>query len=519
MATATSSLIDRAVSVYLPGSMGEIEKSALVNRITEGHITSATALNSIAMSAYRTNGEADELARLFFLVFNRPPDLATFQTGMWALGQGISLGNIGNAIISWGTSVFSASQTNRAFIDTLAQQMFADPRAVTGLFLVKAELTAQLDNGTMSRVALLEAVSRLSLDTVKYEASIEAALAVLVGTGREATSEDLFNLQGQTGLSLMRTALTMGGETPYGTQPYFSISGDALTVSNELSETFTFNLQLGTVSNADSSVFSHIISRDGGLTESPTTYKSGVISGVTNIDLSQVGGEGLNHVVYASNRGSEIVGANVASYLFGGSGADVIEGGNGADAILGNAGADRLTGGEGADTITGGDGADQIDLTEVIAAADTVKLGSIAASADTITGFAKGSDKIDLSAALAAATLTVGAQIAYTTVKATNIAAVTAAADTDAPVYYIANTAGGAGVMTLAEIEAAIVAGSAANGETVILIDDGTSTYIYADLEANSVPTTGAGTGLILLGMLSGVTGVSALATGDLISV
>ena len=519
MATTTSDLLDRAASVYLPGGMSEAEKETLVYRITEGHATSVEVLNSIATSAYRINGEVDELARLFFLVFNRPPDLATFQVGIGALGQGISLSTICDFIINLGTSVFSASQTNQAFVDTLARQMFTNPSAVVGLSLVKADLTAQLNNGTLSRVALLEAVARLSSDTIKYESSIEASLAMMVGAGREATSEDLYSLQGESGMSLMRKALTMGGETPYGAQPYFSISGDTLNVSNELSETFTFNLQLGTVSNADSSAFSLIISRDGGLTESPTTYKSGVIAGVTNIDLAQVGGEGLNHVVYANNAGSNIVGANVASSFFGGSGFDVISGGLGADVILGNGGADRLTGGEGADTITGGDGTDQIDLTEVIAAADTVKLGSIAASADTITGFATGSDKIDLSAALAAATLTVGAQIAYTTAKATNIAAVTAAADADAPVYYIANTAGGAGVMTLAEIEAAIVAGSAANGETVILIDDGTSTHIYADLEADSVPTTGAGTGLILLGTLSGVTGVSALATGDLISV
>ena len=152
-------------------------------------------------------------------------------------------------------------------------------------------------------------------------------------------------------------------------------------------------------------------------------------------------------------------------------------------------------------------------------AADTVKLGSIAASADTITSFAAGSDKIDLSQALSAATLTIDAQIEYSTVKATNIAAVTLAADTDAPVYYIANTAGGSGVMTLAEIEAAIVAGSAATGEAVILIDDGASTRIYVDLQAESSPAAGVGTGLTLVGTLSGITGVSALATGDLISV
>ena len=519
MATTSSVLLGRAASVYLPGGMSDAEKETLAFRINEGHTTSVEALNSIAMSANRINGEADELARLFFLVFNRPPDLATFQVGISALGQGMSLGAICNVIINLGASVFGASQTNLAFVDTLARQMFTNPSSVVGLSFVKADLVAQLNNGTLSRVALLEGVSRLSSATIKYEESVEAALAMLVGAGREATSEDLYSLKGQSSMGMMRTALTLGGESPYGTKPYFSISADTLSVSNVLSETLTFNLQLGSVSNADSSAFSLIVSRDGGLTESPITYKAGVISGVANINLAQASGEGLNHVVYANNAGSTIVGPDVASSLYGGSGVDVITGGLGADTITGGDGADRLTGGEGADTITGGDGADQIDLTEVIVAADTVKLGSIAASADTITSCATGSDKIDLSQALSAATLTIDAQIEYSTVKATNIAAVTLAADTDAPVYYIANTAGGSGVMTLAEIEAAIVAGSAATGEAVILIDDGASTRIYVDLQAESSPAAGVGTGLTLVGTLSGITGVSALATGDLISV
>ena len=501
MATTSSVLLGRAASVYLPGGMSDAEQETLAFRINEGHTTSVEALNSIAMSANRINGEADELARLFFLVFNRPPDLATFQVGISALGQGMSLGAICSVIINLGASVFGASQTNLAFVDTLARQMFTNPSSIVGLSFVKADLVAQLNNGTLSRAALLEGASRLSSATIKYEESVEAALAMLVGAGREATSEDLYSLKGQSSMGMMRTALTVGGESPYGTKPYFSISANTLTVSNVLSETLTFNLQLGSVSNADSSAFSLIVSRDAGLTESPVTYKADVISGVANINLAQASGEGLNHVVYANNAGSTIVGPDVASSLYGGSGVDVI------------------TGGLGADTITGGDGADQIDLTEVIVAADTVKLGSIAASADTITSFATGSDKIDLSQALSAATLTIGAQIEYSTVKATNIAAVTLAADTDAPVYYIANTAGGSGVMTLAEIEAAIVAGSAATGEAVILIDDGASTRIYVDLQAESSPAAGVGTGLTLVGTLSGITGVSALATGDLISV
>jgi len=112
--------------------------------------------------------------------------------------------------------------------------------------------------------------------------------------------------------------------------------------------------------------------------------------------------------------------------------------------------------------------------------------------------------------------LTIGIQVAYTATKATNIAAVTMAANTDTEVYYIANTAGG-GVMTLTEIETAITAGSAATGQATIIIDNGTSTFIYTDQDANA--DAGAGAGLILQATLIGITGATALATGDLISV
>jgi hypothetical protein len=200
-------------------------------------------------------------------------------------------------------------------------------------------------------------------------------------------------------------------------------------------------------------------------------------------------------------------------------GANTISTGAGADVITGGTGADTITGGEGSDVITGGNGLDTINLTETTAAEDKVVTGSLAANADTIIGFAAGSgaDILDLSAPLAAATLTIGTQIAYTDTKATNIAAVTTAANTDAPVYYIANTKNGAGVMTIAEIETAITAGSAATGETVVLIDDGTDTFVYFDLAAET--DAGSGAGMILVATLVGVTGATALATGDLISV
>jgi hypothetical protein len=151
-------------------------------------------------------------------------------------------------------------------------------------------------------------------------------------------------------------------------------------------------------------------------------------------------------------------------------------------------------------------------------AVDNVVLGALAANADTISGFTTAEDTLDLSAALAAATLTIGTQVAFdTTAKATTIAAIDTAADTDAPVYYIKNTAGHAQVLTLTEIETAITAGSAATGEMVLLLDNGTDTLVYFDAAAETDARSGAG--LILVGTLSGITGATALATGDLISV
>lgn len=519
MPSTTEELLDRAASVYLPAGMSSGEKAALAFRVNQGHATSPEILNSIATSGSRVNGDVDELARLFFLVFDRAPDLAGFQLGISALNKGFSLKEISAFIMNLGTSVYSPAQTNQEFVNAIARQMFSDPASVPGLSLTKAVLTAELNNGTLSREGLLEAVSRISAPEIKYDSAIEISLAMIVGAGREATSEDFYTLNGQTGLQLMRSALTLGNEEPYGTQPYFAIGSESLSVTNQLSEAFTFNLKSSTISNASGTSFSFIVTRDGGLTESPTTYRSGVINGVKNLDLSMVTGAGTNHVVYANDAGSVITGPTVGSTFYGANGIDIIVGGAGDDVIYGGANSDQLTGGEGSDEITGGDGVDAIALVELVSASDTVKLGAVAASADTISGFDSGSDVIDLSLALGAGTLTIGTQIPYTPVKATNIAAITTAADTDAPVYYLANTASGLGEMTLAEVEAAIVAGSSATGEAVVLVDNGQDTLIYIDAAAEAVPSSGAGDGLILIGTLLEVTGSTALATGDLISI
>ena len=69
--------------------------------------------------------------------------------------------------------------------------------------------------------------------------------------------------------------------------------------------------------------------------------------------------------------------------------------------------------------------------------------------------------------------------------------------------------------MTLTQIETAVTAGAAATGETFFLIDNGTNTLVYFDAAAQT--DAGAGAGMILLATLVGITGATAMATGDLL--
>jgi hypothetical protein len=193
-----------------------------------------------------------------------------------------------------------------------------------------------------------------------------------------------------------------------------------------------------------------------------------------------------------------------------------LTGSDGDNSITGSAQADTLAGGDGDDTITGGAGADNLTGGD---GDNTFVLATLAADADTITDFTSTSDVLDLSAALTAATLTIGARLnaAGAADQTAGALVISTAANTDAEVYYINNTAGSAGVQTIAQIETAITAGTNATGQVTILVDNGTSTLVYFDAAAQADAANGAG--MILIATLVGVTGATALATGDLISV
>jgi Ca2+-binding RTX toxin-like protein len=191
--------------------------------------------------------------------------------------------------------------------------------------------------------------------------------------------------------------------------------------------------------------------------------------------------------------------------------ANTLTGNSGVNTLSGSGGDDTLDGGAGKDTLTGGNDNDKFVLGAVASSADTIT-DFETATIDPITSVVTTTDVIDLSNAMTAtAELTIGTEIAHADGTAASTGDITTAADTAAPVYWIDNT----NSLTLAQIEAAIKAGSAATGETVVLVDSGVNTSVYYDVDAD-VGTDG--TGLILLGTLSGITGASSFTTGDFIS-
>jgi S-layer protein len=241
------------------------------------------------------------------------------------------------------------------------------------------------------------------------------------------------------------------------------------------------------------------------------TFANGSFTALRTLNASGVTATGAAGVVTITANAlldTTLTGGAGNDALTGNSGADTLSGNAGTDTLIGAAGADSITGGEGADTITGGTGLDTINLTETTSAVDNVILeataGATAADADTITGFTTGKDTLTVDGT--AVTATIGTQIVA------SIANITAAADTDAPVYYINNAAAG---LTLTQIETAVTAGANATGETFFLIDNGTNTLVYFDALAQT--DAGAGAGMILLATLVGITGTTAMATGDLL--
>lgn len=346
------------------------ELASWVARVDQGVVSLNQQIVEISRTSTRDTANTDELARLFFVLFNRAPDLATFtaamammETGGWTLqgicGLGLSL--------SGGQLSNSSNLTNTQFVNKLAEQLFKYPANISGLSTVVDGLVNLLNNGRLSRSQLLELAVRNEDPSVVYRANIQPALLYLAAAGREASLAELESGKSLPELTLTRQVLAAAGEAPFAAFPFYTVNSASATVGGTFTDAYEMNLETRLSKLGASGQYKMFLLNAAGTTEQSKQYDASLLSGVRNLDASGLSAAIKGFSVTASPSGSVIKAPDAKSTLTGGVGpdtltggaaADVLTAGGGNDILIGGAGDDALSAGTGNDSLTGGLGKD-----------------------------------------------------------------------------------------------------------------------------------------------------------------
>ena len=398
---STSLILARAARVYLNEQPSAAELGVLNARVTQGVVSLNQQILEISQSENREFSDADELARLFFILFDRAPDLPLFSLGMELMEHGgLSLEDLADVGLNFGVGKLSTTLqlSDREFMQRLAEQMFDEPSAVLGLGPVIDFYTAQLSSGSLTRGQMLAMAARLDSASTSYHNNVDTALFYLAGAGREASAAELAAATGTAPLPLLREILVSASQAPTLLFPFFSFDSNQLSVSGNFTEALQFNLstltsQLGTKSN-----FRVVYTQDNGTSEDSTEVSSATLLDIRHIDASAIASGLTSFSATASALGSELIAPNAPSTLTGGSGNDTLIGGSQADLLTTEAGNDSVFGGDGADTLISSQGANTLtgglgDDIFVLPSSDLVRT----VSNDTvITDFGNGVDVLNL---------------------------------------------------------------------------------------------------------------------------
>ena len=71
--TATSFIIDRAAKVFIKDKTPDAQLATWVARVDQGIVSLSQQILEISATSQRTTSFTDEIASLFFVLFNRPP--------------------------------------------------------------------------------------------------------------------------------------------------------------------------------------------------------------------------------------------------------------------------------------------------------------------------------------------------------------------------------------------------------------------------------------------------------------
>lgn len=383
----TSLVLQRTARVFLKNQPSTGELEIWQQRVDQGTVSLNQQMLEIAGSSQRAESGADGLARLFFLLFNRPPDLATFTEAMWLMEQqGASLADIANLGLGFASGSLSNSLllSNRQFVNQVASRVFEQPQAVQGLSDVLNQYIQALDSRAVTRGEMLAEVARFTDPIAKYNQDINASLLYLAAAGREPSAQELSAARGLPDLALARGLLIAAGQKPTGDLPFFAVDGRELQISGSLLQPLSFNLQQLSSSLGAQSSYRVFFTEDQGRSEGSLAFQGPMLQFFHNIDARGIAAGLPSFSATASVNGSQIFAPNAPSVLIGGPGNDTLVGGSGNDRLITTKGRDILTGGEGNDTF-------------VLASGQAYRTGG---TFTTITDFGRGLDVLDLSVLL-----------------------------------------------------------------------------------------------------------------------
>ena len=347
-------------------------------RLDNGSDTFGQVLQTLYLSAtVSEQSPADEVARMFFLAFDRAPDAPLYGAMMDALRSGTRLTDVAAYMLR--APGFALSDVGFPSNANYAAALVT--RAVGSNPGLAATAQTLLDTGAASRADLLVLVAGITGTVAAPQDKVEMALLYLAGAGREATAVELGFAPTSTPDRII-ASLSAGGLSATGPGMAFFRSGNTLTVYGELAGDLVWNPGTSTYLLGGKAGFKVFVSTDGGFSGSLVDFSSAMVSGVTHIDASKAVGKGKMIVTADPLVPLTFAAPAAGATVIGSQGTDVLRGGAGTDTFY-------LT--ADADTVTGGLGDDRFILADSTVYQNGTNRGA------TIMDFGNGKDVLDFS--------------------------------------------------------------------------------------------------------------------------
>jgi hypothetical protein len=349
-------------------------------RVDSGATTLGETLKAIYASPSFSQGPARDVARMFFLAFDRAPDAATFGVVMDAMRAGMKMVDVCKVALTLPGLALSNDgwPTSLGFTQALLLRLFGADYSQT----VARDLAAGLDAGVWTRQQFLAEASRFSTIALASESAIETSLLYLAGAGREATNYEMVHASTTTPGRIIE-ALAAGGLSATGGYAALTRTGTDLTMSSDLASDLIWDMSTMTFKLGGATAFKVFYSEDEGLSGSVAAFSRALASGTTSLDASEAIGKG-KVIFTGSNDTPNVFKAPAAgSTAKGGADNDILIGGDGNDSFTATGGKDVVTGGLGDDIFVLG--------------VSNVYQDPAKPAVTTITDFGNGKDVLDFS--------------------------------------------------------------------------------------------------------------------------